>query len=71
MANSRRTTTLVPQQALFLMNSPMAVDMAREVTSRPSSWVLPTTPSLRLNVSEEDVLKATAPRPLNLTPGDR
>jgi hypothetical protein len=35
MANSRRTTTIVPQQALFFMNSPMAVDVARKVTSRP------------------------------------
>jgi hypothetical protein len=34
MANSRRTTTIVPQQALFFMNSPMAVDVARKVTSR-------------------------------------
>ncbi len=35
MANSKRTTTIVPQQALFLMNSPMSVDVARKVTSRP------------------------------------
>ena len=35
MANSKRTTTIVPQQALFFMNSPMAVDVARRVTSRP------------------------------------
>jgi hypothetical protein len=35
MANSRRVTTIVPQQALFFMNSPMAVDVARKVTSRP------------------------------------
>jgi hypothetical protein len=35
MANSRRTSTIVPQQALFFMNSPMAVDVARKVTSRP------------------------------------
>jgi hypothetical protein len=35
MANSRRATTIVPQQALFFMNSPMAVDVARKVTSRP------------------------------------
>jgi hypothetical protein len=35
MANSTRTSTIVPQQALFFMNSPMAVDVARKVTSRP------------------------------------
>jgi cytochrome c553 len=35
MPNSSRTTTIVPQQALFLMNSPMAVDVARRVVSRP------------------------------------
>ena len=31
MPNSARTTTIVPQQALFLMNSPMVVDVARHV----------------------------------------
>ncbi|MDQ3441043.1 MAG: DUF1549 and DUF1553 domain-containing protein, partial [Planctomycetota bacterium] len=35
MANSQRTTTVVPQQALFFMNSPMSVDAARKVTARP------------------------------------
>jgi hypothetical protein len=34
MANSRRATTIVPAQALFFMNSPMSVDVARKVTSR-------------------------------------
>ncbi len=33
--NSHRTSTIVPQQALFFMNSPMAADVARRVTSRP------------------------------------
>ncbi|HWZ92045.1 MAG TPA: DUF1553 domain-containing protein, partial [Polyangiaceae bacterium] len=33
--NSRRTTTIVPQQALFLMNSPMAIDVARSVVAQP------------------------------------
>jgi hypothetical protein len=33
--NSHRTSTIVPQQALFFMNSPMAVDVARRVTQRP------------------------------------
>ncbi|MEQ1850116.1 MAG: DUF1553 domain-containing protein, partial [Chthoniobacteraceae bacterium] len=34
MPNSKRTATIVPQQALFLMNSPMAVDVARRVIAR-------------------------------------
>ena len=34
MPNSKRTTTVVPQQALFLMNSPMAIDVARGVIAR-------------------------------------
>jgi hypothetical protein len=34
MPNSKRSTTIVPQQALFLMNSPMAVDVARKVLAR-------------------------------------
>jgi hypothetical protein len=34
MPNSKRTTTVVPQQALFLMNSPMAIDVARSVVAR-------------------------------------
>jgi cytochrome c553 len=35
MANSKRTTTIVPQQALFLMNSPMSVDIVRRIVNRP------------------------------------
>ena len=35
MANSKRTSTIVPQQALFFMNSPMSVDVARKAVSRP------------------------------------
>ncbi len=35
MPNSRRTSAIVPQQALFLMNSPMAVDVARRIIARP------------------------------------
>ncbi len=34
-ANSKRTTTIVPQQALFFMNSPMSADVARKVVTRP------------------------------------
>ncbi len=34
MPNTKRSTTIVPQQALFLMNSPMAIDVARRVVAR-------------------------------------
>jgi hypothetical protein len=34
MPNSRRITTIVPQQALFFMNSPMTVDAARHLVNR-------------------------------------
>ena len=37
MANSKRTSTVVPQQALFLMNSPMSVDVVRRIVNRPGS----------------------------------
>jgi mono/diheme cytochrome c family protein len=35
MPNSKRASTTVPQQALFLMNSAMSVDVARRVMARP------------------------------------
>jgi hypothetical protein len=35
MPNSKRATTTVPQQALFLMNSSMAVDISRKLVARP------------------------------------
>ena len=35
MPNSRRSSTIVPQQALFLMNSPMAVQTSRDIVARP------------------------------------
>jgi mono/diheme cytochrome c family protein len=35
MPNSKRSSTVVPQQALFLMNSSMSVDVARRVVARP------------------------------------
>lgn len=35
MTNSKRATSIVPQQALFLMNSAMSVDVARRVVARP------------------------------------
>ena len=35
MANSVRGSTIVPQQALFFMNNPLAVEVARNVNARP------------------------------------
>ena len=34
--NSKRTSTIVPQQALFLMNSPMSIDVARNILLQPA-----------------------------------
>ncbi len=35
MANSVRGSTIVPQQALFFMNNPLAIEVARNVNARP------------------------------------
>jgi hypothetical protein len=35
MANSVRSSTIVPQQALFFMNDPLAIEVARNVNARP------------------------------------
>ena len=35
MPNSKRSSTIVPQQALFLMNSPLVAHVARSVIARP------------------------------------
>jgi hypothetical protein len=35
MPNSQRSSTIVPQQALFLMNSPMIVGVVRDILARP------------------------------------
>ena len=35
MANSRRGSTIVPQQALFFMNNPLSVEVARAVAAKP------------------------------------
>jgi hypothetical protein len=34
--NSKRTSTIVPQQALFLMNSPMVIDVVRRIMQQPA-----------------------------------
>jgi hypothetical protein len=42
MANGRRHETTVPQQALYLMNSPLVVEQARNVVERPDVVACPT-----------------------------
>ena len=54
MANSKRTTTIVPQQALFLMNSPFSVAVVRRIVSRPEF------PPLTLKGIEADRARITA-----------
>jgi hypothetical protein len=61
MANTKRMTTIVPQQALFFMNSPMSVDVARKVTSRPEFAAAKDDPARVRAVYQ--VLFARAPRP--------
>jgi cytochrome c553 len=42
VASGRRYTTIVPQQALFLMNSPMVIEAARKLVDRASFAALKT-----------------------------
>ncbi len=49
MPNSKRTTTVVPQQALYLMNSPMAADVARRVLTHPTVLKAQNTAGARIN----------------------
>lgn len=41
MPNSKRNSTVVPQQALFLMNSAFAIDVARKLLTRPEVIAAP------------------------------
>jgi hypothetical protein len=38
MANSKRTTTIVPQQALFLMNSPFTVGVVKRIVNNRTDF---------------------------------
>ncbi|MEY4939229.1 MAG: hypothetical protein RIQ93_964 [Verrucomicrobiota bacterium] len=42
VSSGRRYETIVPQQALFLMNSPMVIEAARKLVERPFFGTLPT-----------------------------
>jgi hypothetical protein len=67
MANSKRTSTVVPQQALFLMNSSMAVDVTRKILSRPEIGRA-TTDLARINAVYR-VIFQRAPKPREIALG--
>ena len=51
--------------------SPISIRHLLNHTSGIKDYINEPTASLRLDVSEQEVLEATAPRPLNFTPGER
>jgi hypothetical protein len=65
MPNSKRASTTVPQQALFLMNSPMAVDVTRRVLSQP--YVAAAGDNLNRIIRIYHVLFQRDPRPAEIT----
>jgi len=67
MPNSRRSTTVVPQQALFLMNSSMAVDVTRKILARPE--VARATSDLQRVMAIYRVLFQRAPNPREIALG--
>ena len=62
--NSKRSTTIVPQQALFLMNSPMVVDVARSVLARPE--VLNSRDNLNRIFNIYRIVLGRAPKPAEI-----
>jgi hypothetical protein len=64
MPNSKRATTIVPQQALFLMNSPMAVDVARSIIARKEVAEAPK--ALARVITIYEVLFQRQPRPAEI-----
>lgn len=62
--NSKRTSTIVPQQALFLMNSPMSIDVARSVLARPE--VAGTSTNLNRIVNIYKVVLGRTPKPTEI-----
>ena len=69
MPNSKRTATVVPQQALFVMNSPMAIDVARRVIARPE--VAREGASLRKIIAIHKVLFQRNPTPFDIEVGNK
>ncbi len=70
MPNSKRSTTIVPQQALFLMNSPMAADAARNLLSNPDVRKAQNTALGRINKIYELLFQRT-PKGANPITGQR
>ena len=62
--NTKRSTTIVPQQALFLMNSPMVVDVARSVLARPE--VLNSRDNLNRIFNIYRIVLGRAPKPAEI-----
>jgi hypothetical protein len=62
--NSKRSTTIVPQQALFLMNSPLVVDVARSVLARPE--VLNSRDNLNRIFNIYRIVLGRAPKPAEI-----
>lgn len=62
--NSKRSTTIVPQQALFLMNSPMVVDVARSILARPE--VLNSRDNLNRVFNIYRIVLGRAPKPAEI-----
>jgi len=63
MPNSARVTTIVPQQALFLMNSPFAVDVARRVISRKEVANSPAGADFKRVQNIYDIIYQRPPKP--------
>ena len=62
--NSRRTATIVPQQSLFLMNSPFTIVITRYIRQRPEVQAA-------IGRGEEDGLRAVYRVVLQRTPNER
>jgi hypothetical protein len=67
MPNTKRSTTIVPQQALFLMNSPFAVEVARRVVARPEVANAPSDHRRIFNVYRIMYQRTPSPTELALT----
>ena len=72
MPNSKRTTTVVPQQALYLMNSPMAADVARSVLTHRTVLKASNTAIGRIEAIYKILFQRVpkGPDPANRLPGE-
>ena len=69
MPNSRRASTTVPQQALFLMNSPMSVDVARRIVTRVEGKEFHATDAISSVVALYNVIFQRDPTPREIQLG--